>query len=543
VTSTTDTVENITVSKFASAARVAGGTSYTDTQTLDIAGAKVTALNLTSTGGTNAFTLTNSASSAPLATITIAGDKALTLTEGLANVKTINASTATGAITLNTTAANAALAFTGGTGNDKISFAAGTLVKTQVLDGGAGTDTLIIKDVAIDGTTLDLNTSVNAAKNFEALGFAGTAVTVDLSKVTAFTQFSVEAAVTGASGVAGATFTGESNSQSITLNAGLTGGAAASGTVAGNAGLVVTPTLDNGSNAFALTLSGVTITGSNGGGTSGNGGSAVDLTSFETVTITSNANAAGTVTANTFTAGTAQAGSTAGSGLLLGANANLTISGAADLNLGSVVSNPGQALNNNLTLNAGSLTGALTAVTGAGNDVITGGAGVNTITLGGGADSVDLSKSVAKADVITVASATGTLKSGIVITGFTDALNTGDTLNLAGTTAVAASGTATANAGLANAVTATINANGLASFTAVGATAALSDYVDAVFGAINATGKAATFVFGSDTYVVQDNVTAGQFTANSDVVVKLVGLTGVVGLSTAASDATHIWVV
>jgi len=571
VASTTDTTETITVSKYANTSHTgANATVYTDTNTLDLSGTKVTSLSLTSTGSSNAFTLTNTGSK--LDTLTVSGDKNSTITEAISTLKTVTASALTGNLSLDTSGgtANAAFAFTGGAGADKLTLAAGALVSTQALDGGAGTDTLVLKDTAVSSSTTALNAAINKVANFEVLGFAGTAIAVDMSKVTAFTQFSTEVAITGTAGATGApgtagsaaaAFTGESNSQTIIFNTAETGGVGGAGQAAGNAGgaggaaVTVAPNLDNGSNVVTVTMSGITLTGGaggvgNGAGNSGNGGAALDLTSFESVNITSNTNAAGTSTSNALTAGAGGAASggggaagTAGAGLLVGANATLTISGAAALNLGAVVSNPGQSTSNNLTLNAGNLTGNLTVVTAGGNDAITGGSGVNNITLGGGVDTVDISKSTAKADTLVFASATGTPKSGVAVTGFTNALNTGDTLDVVGTASVTTSGTATVNTGLANAVTATINAKGVASFSAVGSSAALGDYVDAVFAAINAaTNKVATFVYGSDTYVVEDNGTAGAFNSGTDLVVKLVGVSGVAGLSTTASAADTILV-
>lgn len=575
IASTTDTAQNVTLNKFGNTSRTVSTTTYTDTNTLDIAGAKVTALTLTSSGGTNAITVTNTG--AKLDTLTIKGDKALTVTENLAALKTINAADATGNVTVNASGANAALAFTGGSGNDKIALAAGTLVNTQVLNGGsAGTDTVVLADTNLNATQI---TAANTAlKNIDILGFNGATIAQGLSTITAVSQFSVEAAMTGtAGGTAAATtgtganggiaadFSGQANAQSFIVNANLTGGAGqdvnATGLTAGSggAGLKVAPTLDNGSNAVALTLSGVTIQGGAAGSygtaattsmTAGANGVAVDLSAFETVTITSNADAAGTVTTNTFTGGnvgTAGGSPTQGAGLTVGANATITISGSAAANLGAVVSNVGQVVNNNITLNAGNLSGNLTVGTGAGNDVITAGSGVNSITLAGGVDSVDLSKSAAKADTITVSSAAGTSKTGIIsITGFTNALNTGDKLDLVNGTnfTLQTSGSATVNAGTATAVTATANAKGVISFTAVGASAALSDYIDAAFSVVTgAANKHALFQFGNDTYVVGNVGNDTTYAAGTDHIIKLVGVTGITELSTTASGVNTVWAV
>ncbi|KTQ95616.1 hypothetical protein NS226_10745 [Aureimonas ureilytica] len=540
LTSTSDTSAKVVLNN------VTTGTSGV-TQTVDFAGTKVATANITSTGSANAVTLTNTGTA--LTALNVLGDKAVVISENLSGLKTINASAATGNVTVDTSAgpANAALSFTGGAGNDKIIFASGAITSTTVLDGGAGTDTLAIKDVSLTSA----NAGINAAKNFEILSFVGgvtdgatpannQGIIADLSKVTSVSQFSIDSATTGATSTAGVSFSGEANTHTIILNANVTGGAGSSS--AGATGLVVTPMTDNASNIANLVLDGVTVTGGAGNGTNQNGGAAVNLSSFETVNITSSFNSAGTGS-NALVGGALTGTGTAGSGLLVGANATVNISGSADINLGSIVSNFGASTNNNLILNAANLSGKLTAVTGAGNDVITGGSGINAITLGGGADTVDLSRSTAKADVITFSSAVGTLKTGVAISGFTDVTTNGDKLVLLNGTTIAAAGSAVTSGSGATAVTATIGNGGVVSFSNVGASAGLSDYVDAAFKAIGANAHtAAAFQFNGDTYVVEEvGGTGGQFDAGTDLVVKLVGVTSATGgLSTTASDSTHI---
>ena len=546
-----------------------------------------TSLNVTTTGAASTFSLTNTG--AKLATLNIAGDKNLTLTENLANLVTINASSATGKVAVDTSAGTAAstLAFTGGSGNDTLTMAASATVKTQVLDGGAGTDTLAIKDVSITSGTTALNQGINAVKNFEILGFAGGAsLAADVSQITSISQFDVTAAIVGTAGAAnsaatnaapnttggtvGASFTGQTNAASFIIDANVTGGAGGANAVAytgaatggaGAAGLKIAPTIDNASNAVSLTLSGVTITGGAGGNsanattsnTGGAAGSAVDLSAFETVNIVSNTDAAGTGTTNTLTAGAAGTGATAngaaGYGLMVGANATINVSGAANMTMGAIYSGTGATPNNNVTLNAGSLTGNLSATLGTGNDTIVGGSGTNTISLGGGIDTVNLTKSTAKADVITL-NAVGTVdaKAGqlINITGFTDSavatvgdkIVFGNAASLIG--AVAAN---TINGGSSTALTTTINSGSVATFSGAGSAVTLNTYIDGVFTAMNSAGnKVAAFEYNGDTYLVQDNGTGGAYNAASDLVVKLVGVTGVTSVSTAASGAAAIFV-
>ena len=576
IDSTADTVANITVNGLASKSRVhtynnAGSTNtVSDTQTVDLTGTKFVTLNLTGATAASTFTLANSG--AALKTLNIAGSQNETIVVAAgpsAGLTTINAGTATGRVSVDTVAgtANALLAFSGGSGNDTLKMAASSIVSTQTIDGGTGTDTLSLNDVSLTSTQAR---AINAVKNFEVLGFngGGTAgVAADVSTITAMSTFNVTTAVTGAAGGAGtantsggnggigAAFSGQSN-QTFISDAAITGGAGGASSAnnanstggTGGAGLQITPALDSGSNAVSLTLSGVTITGgagsaktAGGTGTDGSGGAAVDLTSYESIAIVSNTNSAGTTTTNTFTGGAKAGNATDGAGLIVGTNATITITGAASLSTGIISGT-------NLTINAAAMTRDLTATTGDGNDTITGGSGVNTLTMAGGVDSINLTASATKADVITfnTGNAAATVAGSDGITSFVNGTTIGDKLDIAsGTTlALAATGnTSTANANAANQVIATINSTGIAVISGLGASATFADYITAVFGAINATGREAAFQFGNDTYIVADQGTAGSFTANTDFVVKLVGVTGVTAVSVSASAANTVWAV
>jgi len=437
--------ENATVNVTGLTSLILNGVGSTaGTITLDTTSTSLTGLTINSTGAANVATLANTG--AKLATLTITGDKAITLTESLAGVTTINASAATAAVKVIASGATqaATFAFTGGSGNDELTMTGVSILKTQTLDGGAGSgDRLIVSDNNTTGLST-IASGINVSKNFEILGFAGTTaaaagatvstLVVDTSLVTAISQFAITAArpnatqsTAAAKSVAGATFTGVSNAQSFIIDGSVTGQQSTNGQAAGE-GITFTPAVDGGSNVLNLTLSGVAITG---GASNTTVGAGVAASTFETVNITSNANSDGTTTANSFAAGT---GTGTASGLVVNGNATINVSGAADLNTGLITST-------NLTLNAGTFTGKLTSTTGTGNDVITGGTGVNLITLNGGIDTVDLSKSTAKADVVATTAATNTTSTGFVqITGFTNALSTsvGDKLDLIGTGTIAA---------------------------------------------------------------------------------------------------------
>lgn len=551
----------------------------------DVTSTAVTTLAIDSS--TNASKVTLADTGAKLATVNITGNANLTMAANIGTLTKIDANTATGKIAVDTSAGTAAatLAFTGGKGNDTLTMKAGATVKTQTLNGGDGTDTLAVKDTAIDSSTTALNQGINAATNFEILGLAaGASIAVDVSQITAMSQFNVNAAITGTAGSAGdastlptagtigASFTGQTSAASFIVDADITGGAGGVLTAAytgngvggaGAAGLKVAPTIDTASNAVSLTLSGVTITGGAGGNstsatgtdTGGAAGSAVDLSAFETITITSNKNAAGTASTNTFTAGAAGSGSDAdangavGYGIRVGANATINVSGAANLTMGTIYSGTGSTPNNNVTLDAGSLTGNLSAKLGTGNDTIVGGSGTNTLSLGGGIDSVDLSKSTAKADVITLDAVGSVNAKASQLINFTDFTNSatatiGDKVAFGSAASlIGAKAASTINGGSDTALTTTINSGSVASFTAAGAAVTFSTYIDGVFTAMaSAANKVAAFEYSGSTYLVQDNGTAGSYDSATDFVVKLTGMTGVTAVSTAASGASTIFV-
>jgi hypothetical protein len=125
-----------------------------------------------------------------LASINVVGTGGLTVTNSLDNsVKTIDASKNTGGVNL--IAGNSDLTFTGGSGNDTLNFAALQFTSKDVLDGGAGKDTLVLGDVLIDGNAA-LVGAINSVKNFETLGFSGGGATVDASAITAFTDYRLQ---------------------------------------------------------------------------------------------------------------------------------------------------------------------------------------------------------------------------------------------------------------------------------------------------------------------------------------------------------------
>jgi len=254
-----------------------------------------------------------------------------TLTTGYttasANLKTVDASKMTGALTL--TVANANLSITGGTGNDVFTFA-NNLGSDDTVNGGDGTDTISVNAASTSRATL---TSIEAlrivadaaASDYDMDQYSGIA-TVDLRDTDA----------TGS-----ITLSNLSATQVVSLfNTHVDS---------------VTGTLKSNTSAdtLALTLGGVTLTGE-----------ALTFNQHETINITSNKSSAGAdnavVTLNATSATT------------------INISGAAATSFGT---NLDTATNSNV--NAGSATGALTVIFGAseGNQKVTGGTGNDSIQL------------------------------------------------------------------------------------------------------------------------------------------------------------------
>lgn len=107
--------------------------------------------------------------------ITVDGAAAFTVTDkALATLKSIDASTATGAASINAIGA-AVTTVKGGSGNDKI-YVQREMSKDVVVDGGAGTDVLFITNNNVTTTTL------GSVTNIETIGLASNAnTTIDVS--------------------------------------------------------------------------------------------------------------------------------------------------------------------------------------------------------------------------------------------------------------------------------------------------------------------------------------------------------------------------
>jgi len=422
---------NLTVNYVSS---IATGTADAMTVTLNGVGAsgangtfdtnnKIEKLTLaSSSSSTNYVTLGAGANDAT--GITVTGSSALTLDLGsTALAKSINASAATAAVTV-TNIDNTNTTITGGSGNDSFTFNAtmfdastGTTAK-DVVDGGAGTDTLVLNQ----GTGF-ADTIFGNVTNVETLTLSGTgAVTVStVAKAAGITTVNM-----GAGSGSLTVGTGYSGNLTVGLSTGSDDTVAVSSTASG-ATLTVKGVVGAFSSADHLTGSAATgdvdtlsLTADNATGVF----SAV--TGFETITIAAN------TTSGSYGATLNNLSVASGKTLTIDASA-LTNTGAAVVIDGSTgaggFSITGGAGSDTITLGSGGGTvnagaGNDTIVGGAGNDVLNGGDGNDSITAGAGNDSIN---GGAGNDTIVFAS-TGQLSSGDTIDGGD---GTGDTIVLA----------------------------------------------------------------------------------------------------------------
>ena len=130
------------------------------------------------------------------------------------------------------------------------------------------------------------------------------------------------------------------------------------------------------------------------GGNNDAGGDGLAADTIENINITTASATADVTFREGGSADQGTATTSAGEDVRVGANGTITISGAGDVDLGTVVSAAGTSADD-LTINGAGMTGVLTVTIGAGNDTITGGSkadsitagtGTNTLTTGGGSD-------------------------------------------------------------------------------------------------------------------------------------------------------------
>jgi hypothetical protein len=351
---------------------VGGASAAAHDLDLEIGGAGVKSITLNSTGASstsaNHISVAVNATSA-LETLTVTGDKALTVTNAIdfngTTSGTVVATGTSGNLTMDLSNGEA-ITFTGGSGKNVVTFGAlndvvtgGAKADTFTMGagndnakGGAGNDTFnfagnLTKDDVVDGgdgfdyvvtseTTINVSDKASVANvtNVEAFGTDSTTalVTIDYSgfalyNAIALTKASnISAAAVDLLGGEGITASNAENDDVLVLmgtRAGQKGGvgsAGAGGEGDGHSGgdaIVITPKIDGGSNAFTLRLIGdADVTGGAGGDAksagadAGNGGDGVVATSIELLNI----NVVGTGIAGTSAATVSFAGGIVGSG-------------------------------------------------------------------------------------------------------------------------------------------------------------------------------------------------------------------------------------
>lgn len=398
--------------------------------TLDLASAG-TSLKLTTAGSASTIALSNTG--AALATLNLAGDKAIDITTTVGTLKTV-ASNSTGDVTIDNTG-GAIETYTGaggkdtltlvganvknvstGAGNDKVTIATSALAAASAIDLGDGDDSLVVvagglanltsgsqlnggagsNDKLVINDTAPAYSKINAAQGFEILGLATTGSTVDVAQLTSINRFSVEA-TTGAS----QTFTNAKSTSSFALDntAGL-GTIAISNAVGESA---TTIAIDNQSGSSQ------TIT-------------AVSLTGITQVALSS-----------TGKSGSANVITTLGNN----DNSNIVITGNTDLTITNALS----GTSTGSKVDAQNFTGKLTVTGSSQADILIGGSKDDTITGGGGNDTINLSAGGADTIVFSAAASNGK----DTITGFTAGSGTGADLAIldkGDTTATTANATA-----------------------------------------------------------------------------------------------------
>ncbi|MEH2394322.1 MAG: DUF4214 domain-containing protein [Nostoc sp.] len=400
-------------------------------------------------------------------------------------VSTIDASANTGGVKVAVGVVNAT--FTGGSGNDTLSSALTNFDASDKLDGGAGTtDTLILTGLTAEPTATQY-TAINAVKNFEVLNLSGTGITVDGSKITAFSNDILTLTSAGSISVTGAT----------------------------------------ASNTFTLAGTGSSVAGSSASTFALTGTGAANIALQDTATINA-LNLTGVTTLNIASkkkdATTASNSITLGSGLGTASTSTVAIKVTGDSAL--TITPP----NTNVNIDATGFQGALTATGGGsgGSNVLIGGNGNDLLTGGGSGTTSRLVGGLGK-DVLTGGAGTDTFvfsiagsNAGSFTGGTTD---TYDTVNsfLQGTDKIELSGSV-------------FNSGSLTSQSAVQAAVASANSLStALASAATAIGasKFGAFTYSSDTYILGNDATVGTLN-QSDLLVKLAGVTPTL----AAADFT-----
>lgn len=410
VKSTTASSTGVTLAAAAATAvTIAGDKALTLTS---LNGAAETSLAVSNAALTtiNAFGTTNK-----LATITVTGAGGLKANvSGQTVLTTVDASGSSGAnsITLNA----AQTAYKGGSGVDTVTVA---VAPTVVIDGGAGTNDVIIENAATDiltgntkitgFETLGLGTATTG--NYDATGFAHLSIAGTTFAGVTFTNVAAgtDLAVSGSTGqtigysLFNATGTNDVLNAKFSASVAASNNLTASGIETVNIAVADTNTTANHA-AFVETL---TLSAANATKLVVTGSGSLGLNLINTDTALTSVDASGLTVAGT---GAANSGFVWTTGNLAAA---ATIKGS--VNGGDTINASATTLKAlTITVNGGtnSVTGGGVADTitagngsntingGAGNDIITVGSGANSITGGTGADLITLATHAGKVDTI-----------------------------------------------------------------------------------------------------------------------------------------------
>jgi hypothetical protein len=425
VQTTGDLTADFGTSATAASLKMSNGSSVGDA---NLNGTALKTLNIDS-AGSKANTIATLASTGTEDTVNLSGSQKLTITNALANsVKTVDASKNEGGVTV--TAGNADVAFTGGAGDDSVNLA-GTYTTADVLNGGDGTDTLVVNVAEADPAAAQTNVT-----NFEVLAIADNASNdeVDAAK---FSVNKLEFRADSDGTTAGTIVSGLTSGATIITGAavdlfGSVNAVDVNLSDAAGAGDSITIDINNtaGAGNFDIDLTGVEkITIDASGSDQANN---VDIDSAQVKEYVVNAGG-GNLTLTTTTGGTVissvDASSTTGDGGLIVTLSTSAISGATVTG----------------TKNADTVVGSNwddDIISGAGNDIITGRGGNDEIDIsGGGSNTIIFENSAAGngTDTITGFNAGAVAGGGDVldVTLITPAGITANVINLGGAQAIA----------------------------------------------------------------------------------------------------------
>ena len=445
------------------------------------------------------------------------GATAMTIADGVATVRTVNAGGTggvggmTAALTWTAGAGSGQQNITGGTAGDTFNMA-GTWTTTDVINGGAGTDTVTSTIANLVAVTAATNANVTLVETIGATN-ALDGTTVNLSNIVGLTGFNVAG---GTAATALETLNYATGTNNLNLSNSTDGGNGLTVNIAGTATSDVLNITAGSATAGAGSTMGGTFTS--------NGAETINL------------NAVGG--ASTFAAFTMTNTPSTESLIITGAQA-VTFGGAvtAEVVNGSamtgILSVAGSASASGVILSGGS---AADVLTGSGtNDVINGNAGADLINGGGGADTITAGTGN---DTVRIASTAESQGAGYAATNTTSAnidkiLDFVGNGNAAGDTIQLAT---TANAYDATGAALTFTGATVANVTTVSVTTAstlttLAAALNQATVSTNATAQIADVTVAAGTLagrymVIYDTVAGVTFAAATDTIIDITGITG-----------------